>query len=193
MDLTRNAVAGNGPESRILRQIKILVISASNLLYNWIPFFGMKNLFLKLLGIKVEQNSVIHTPVRFMGIGRVSIGSHTTINRGCYLDNRVGIRIGSNVSIAHDTKIYTLGHDIDDPFFTATGKPVEIGDYVCIFSNVLIMPGVTLGKGAVVFPGSVVTKSVGEYEVVGGNPARFIRHRSRDLRYKVTYDYWFAF
>jgi acetyltransferase-like isoleucine patch superfamily enzyme len=185
--------ANNFPESRTIRQIKILIITASNFIYQWIPFFRMKNLFLKFLGIKLGQGSVIHTPARFMGIGRIRIGSHTVINRGCYLDNRIGITIGSNVSIAHDTKIYTLGHDIDDPLFRVIGRPVEIDDYVCIFSNVLIMPGVRLGLGAVVFPGSVVTKSVGDFEVVGGNPARFIRHRSRDLRYKVTYDYWLAF
>jgi acetyltransferase-like isoleucine patch superfamily enzyme len=96
------------------------------------------------------------------------------------------------VSIAHDTKIYTLGHDIDDPHFAVKGAAVEIGDYVCIFSQVLIMPGVKLGKGAAVYPGSVVTKDVGEYEIVGGNPARFIRYRSKDLQYRVNHDYWFS-
>lgn len=192
MDVTRvREVCAS--DSRAVRQLKILVISVSNLIYRCIPFFALKNVYLRMLGIRIGPGSVIHSPTRFLGIGRLSIGANTVINRGCYLDNRVGITIGANVSVAHDTKIYTLGHDIDDPFFTPAGKPVRIDDYVCIFSNVLIMPGVTLGKGAVVFPGSVVTRSVGEYEVVGGNPARFIRYRSRDLRYHVSYDYWFAF
>jgi acetyltransferase-like isoleucine patch superfamily enzyme len=181
------------PESRRVRQWKIFIISGFNILYKIVPFFVLKNVLLRLTGIRVGPQTVIHTPVRFLGMGRIKIGSNTTVNRGCYLDNRVGIEIGSNVSIAHDTKIYTLGHDIDDPYFSVKGAKVEIGDYVCIFSNVLIMPGVKLGKGAVVYAGSVVTKDVGDYEVVGGNPARFIRHRARDLQYEVRHDYWFAF
>jgi maltose O-acetyltransferase len=180
-------------KDRLSRQLKIIVISIFNLAYNSLPFFTVKNRFLRMGGVRVGRGSVIHSPVRFLGMGRVSIGKNSTICTRCYLDNRVGITIGDNVSIAHDTKIYTLGHDIDDPYFATKGARVEIGDYVCIFSNVLIMPGVKLGKGAVVYAGSVVTKNVGDYEVVGGNPARFIRRRSQDLQYKVDYDYWLAF
>jgi maltose O-acetyltransferase len=180
-------------ESRLARQWKIVAITIFNVVYKFLPFFTFKNIFLRLGQIRLGRGSVIHTPTRFLGLGRITVGSHTIINRGCYLDNRVGITIGDNVSIAHDTKIYTLGHDIDDPDLAVKGAPVEIGDYVCIFSNVLIMPGVSLGKGAVVYAGSVVTKSVGEYEVVGGNPARLIRHRSKHLQYVLDYDYWFAF
>jgi acetyltransferase-like isoleucine patch superfamily enzyme len=180
-------------ESRFIRQWKNIVIALYNVIYNITPFFFLKNMLLRMTGIKLGHQTIIHTRVRFLGMGRINIGANTTINGGCYLDNRIYIEIGSNVSIAHDTKIYTLGHDIDDPYFSEKGAPVEIGDYVCIFSNVLIMPGVKLGKGAVVYPGSVVTKNVGDYEVVGGNPARFIRHRSQDLQYKLRYDYWFSF
>jgi acetyltransferase-like isoleucine patch superfamily enzyme len=180
------------PERRSIRQWKNIVIWVFNILYNWMPFFVLKNAFLRATGVNIGSGSVIHTPVRFLGMQRVSIGENSVINFGCHLDNRVGIRIGSNVSIANSTKIYSLGHDVDDAFFAAKGKEVTIGDYACVFSNVLIMPGVKLGKGCVVYAGSVVTKDIGEYEVVGGNPARFIRHRSRDLRYKLEYDYWFA-
>jgi acetyltransferase-like isoleucine patch superfamily enzyme len=180
-------------ESRAMRQWKIVLISAFNALYNLVPFFTLKNMLLRLSGNEVGAGSVIHTPVRFLGMGRIVIGKNTIVNRGCYLDNRVGITIGSNVSIAHDTKIYTLGHDIDDPHLATKGARVEIGDYACVFSNVLIMPGVRLGQGSVAYAGSVVTKDVGDYEVVGGNPARLIRRRSTEHRYTLDYDYWFAF
>lgn len=62
------------------------------------------------------------------------------INLGCYLDNRRGITIGDNVGIAHNTKIYTLGHDLNDPQFKTKGAPVTIKDNAFVFSNVLIMP-----------------------------------------------------
>jgi maltose O-acetyltransferase len=180
-------------DSRPVRQAKIIAILAYNIVYNVMPVIAIKNLLLRLTGIKTGSRSAIHSPVRFLGLGRLAIGSNSAVGAHCYLDNRVGIVIGDNVSISHGTKIYTLGHDIDDPYFSVVGAPVNIGDYACVFSNVIIMPGVTLGKGSVVYPGSVVTKDVENYAVVGGNPAKFIRYRSKDLRYEIRYDYLGAF
>ena len=54
----------------------------------------------------------------------MSVGRNTVINFGCYLDNRRGITIGNNVGIAHNTKIYTLGHDLNDSQFKTKGAPV---------------------------------------------------------------------
>lgn len=102
------------------------------------------------------------------------------MNFGCYLDNRRGIVIGDNVGLAHHVKVYTLGHNIVSPDFETKGKPVVIEDGAFVFSNALIMPGVTLHRNCVVLPGSVVTKDVDENAVVGGNPAKFLRMRNFD-------------
>jgi len=115
------------------------------------------------------------------------IGSHSVINRDCTLDNRYSIIIGDNVSIGH--KIYTGGHNLDSPYFEMIGKPVIIDDYASVLSNALIMPGVHIKRGAVVLPGAVVTKDVDEYAVVGGNPAKVIRYRNKELLYTVNYNF----
>jgi maltose O-acetyltransferase len=120
------------------------------------------------------------------------VGENSTINFGCYLDNRRLIIIGSNVGIAHNTKIYTLGHDIDDPYFKTKGNSVIIEDNVFIFSNCIIMPGITIKEGAVVLAGSVVIKDVAAYTIVGGNPAIKIKERIRDINYSQKYKYWYA-
>ena len=120
------------------------------------------------------------------------MGKESVINFGCYLDNRRGIYIGNNVGLAHNTKIYTLGHDLNDPKFGSKGSPVHIEDNVFIFSNAMVMPGVTVGEGAIVLAGSVVTKDIEPWTIVGGNPARKIRDRNRDVDYKQVYRYWFA-
>jgi maltose O-acetyltransferase len=130
--------------------------------------------------------------VRFFHIGNIECGKNTVINFGCYLDNRRKIIIGNNVGIAHNTKIYTLGHDINDPQLKIKGKNVIIKDNVFIFSNVLIMPGVTIGEGAIILAGSVVINNVEPFTVVGGNPAEFIKTRSGNIEYKIDYNYWFA-
>ncbi|TQK04482.1 putative colanic acid biosynthesis acetyltransferase WcaF [Herbaspirillum sp. SJZ130] len=164
-----------------------------NLAFNCLPGFGLRRGFLRMLGFRIGEKVSIHSWVTFFEARRnVRIGSNVTINGGCYLDNRLGIDIGNNVNISHDVKIYTLGHDIDDPQCAAVGGKVTIHDDAWIFPNVLIMPKVVIGRGAVVYPGSVVTRDVGELEVVGGNPARKIRMRRDDIQYRIDYPVWFA-
>jgi maltose O-acetyltransferase len=168
-----------------------MLIALFNLSFNLIPTFFFKRHFLGRLGIHLAKGAVIHRRVYFFSYGNITIGENSTVNPGCYLDNRNQIIIGKNVSIAHDARIYTLGHDIDSKDFALKGADVHIHDYVCIFANAMIMPGVTLNEGAVVYPGSVVTKSVAPYTVVGGNPARVLRERSRDLQYNLNTRFWF--
>ncbi len=173
-------------------QIYFASIQLLNALYNVIPFFRLKHWFLNLIGVSIGRQSYIHVPVKFFSHTNLTIGNNVTVNPHCYLDARSGINIGNNVNIAHGTKVYTLGHDIDSSDLQLIGKPVNIEDDVFIFANVLIMPGVRVGKGAVVLPGSVVVKDVAPYTVVGGNPAKPVRER-RHLEFaKTNYSYWFA-
>lgn len=176
----------------LLLQIKFLLVEFLNITYQIIPN-PIRNLYLFLFGIKIESsNSSIHRKCKFFHIGKIIIGKNSVVNFGCYLDNRRGITIGNNVGIAHNTKIYTLGHNIDSPKFETKGAPVSIEDNVFIFSNSLIMPGITVHEGAIVLTGSVVTKDVPPYTVVGGNPAKVIRQRPKEINYKQNYNYWFA-
>ncbi len=173
-------------------QAYFIAVFLFNLAYNLLPFFRLKNAFLRAAGIRVGKHTIVHTPVKFFALRRLELGDHTTVNPRCYLDARSTIRIGNNVNVAHNTWIYTLGHNIDAPDLPLVGAPVNIQDDVFVFSNVIIMPGVTIGRGAVIYPGSVVVKDVAPYTVVGGNPARCIRERTKHEYAKTRYDYWFA-
>ena len=130
--------------------------------------------------------------MKFFSFSNLHIGDNTTVNPHCYLDNRAGIRIGNNVNIANNTKIYTWGHDINAADMRIIGAAVEICDDVFVFSNALILPGIKIEKGAVVYAGSVVVKDVEPYTVVGGNPAKFIKNREKLDFEKTNYNYWFA-
>ena len=175
------------------RQTRHCLISFYSFFYNHLPTFTLKRIFLSSTNINIGNKSYIHTPILFFSFkGNIDIGNNTTINSRCYLDNRGHITIGNNVSIAHDTKIYTSGHEIQTPCFSYFSKNVVIEDNVCIFSNVLIMPGVNIAEGAVIFPGSVVTKDVDQYSVVGGNPAKHIMNRNKNQVYKLNHDVWFS-
>lgn len=174
----------------ILLQCKFLLVAWLNLTYVLIPN-PLRKYYLRLFGIKIGMGSCIHRSCKFFHVGKLSIGQNSVVNFGCYLDNRRGIMIGNNVGLAHNVKVYTLGHNIDSPMFETKGKPVAIEDGVFVFANALIMPGVTLHKNCIVLPGSVVTKDVEENAIVGGNPAKVLRVR-KSHKCSQRYNYWFA-
>lgn len=175
----------------VLLQAKFIVVEILNLTYSAIPN-PLRRLYLRMYGIKVDKGSCIHRRCKFFHVGKLSIGKNSVVNFGCYLDNRRGITIGNNVGVAHGTRIYTLGHNIDSSDFETKGAPVIIEDNAFIFSNAMIMPGVTIGNGAIILPGSVVTKSVAPRKIVGGNPAKVIKERTAAIDYNQSYNYWFA-
>ena len=156
-------------------------------------FFLIRRLLLRLLfDARVDSNVTIHSNVYFFNIGRLSIGANTTINYGCYLDNRGGLFIGSNVNISHNVRIYTMGHNIHSSQFESISRSTIIEDDVWVFPNVLLMPGVKLARGAVILPGSVVTKDVAPMEIIGGNPAVKKGMRKAEASYKLGNSIWCA-
>jgi acetyltransferase-like isoleucine patch superfamily enzyme len=123
------------------------------------------------------------------------MGANSIISYDCFLDTRFGIDIEENVMIGHCVKIYTAGHNVDDPEFGANkehGGLVRINANAVIFPNTLIMPGVSVGSEAVVYPGSVLTKDVPSRAVVGGNPARVLRERNGEIKYRHRGNQWFV-
>ena len=183
------AVATGG--SRLRSQLYFLGLAALNLVHRLLPF-ALRPLLYRACGFRIARSATIQGGVRFFHVGRLTIGAGSVVNRGVYLDNRAGITIGANVSIAHDCRIYTLGHEVHGGGFAARGKPVEIGDYAVLFAGAMVMPGVTLGAGAVVMAGSVVTKSVPPARIVGGNPAQDLGPREGEPAYRLDRRYWFA-
>lgn len=172
-------------------QIFYILLCNFNLIHSLLLPMFLKRFLYFFASLKVGAKTSIQN-VKFFSFGKLKIGENSIVNSGVYLDNRRGITIGDHVVIAHNTKIYTLGHDINDAFFVTKGKPVVIEDYVVVFANALVMPGVTLKKGAVVLPGAVVSKDVEEMSVVAGNPAKEVKKRQNLHLNKQTKHYWFA-
>jgi len=116
------------------------------------------------------------------GNGRgISIGNNSGLGINCKV--RGPLTIGNDVMMGPDVMIFTSNHEtsrIDTPMRlqgSAKIKPVTIGDDVWIGARVIILPGVTIGQGAILAANAVVTKDVPEYAVVGGNPAKLIKFR----------------
>ena len=104
------------------------------------------------------------------------IGRRVFINSGCRFQDQGGIWIGDDVLVGHNCMIATINH-LEDPdrrgdMVTA---PVRIGNQVWIGANVTLLPGVTIGDGAILAAGAVVTKDVPARTVAGGVPARVLK------------------
>jgi maltose O-acetyltransferase len=128
---------------------------------------------------------------RFLNGRRVHLGERTVVNFGCVLDGRrFDIRVGNDVSIGPAAVILTLGHDPRSPDFADRGGDVVIGDRAWIGYGAMVLPGVTIGEGAVVGAGAGVTRDVAAYTIVAGNPARVVGERPRDLRFRLDYRPW---
>ncbi len=141
----------------------------------------------KVMKYQVGQGTNLFMDCTFDCAGNFSIGENSVINGKCRLDNKCSITIGENVSISQEVMILTADHDPDSADFVGRDGPVTIGDYVWIGSRAIILPGCTIGKGAVVAAGAVVTRDVAPYSIVAGSPAKVIKMRSTDLRYKISY------
>ena len=153
----------------------------------YVPSHAVRNFFYRAAGVRLARTSSIHWRARFFCPEGLSVGEYCIIGNDAFFDARSGISIGECVNVAAEVRIYTREHDIDDPFFAETGAPVVIEDYAYIGTRVTILPGVCIGRGAVVASGAVVTKNVPPFMLVGGVPAKAIRERSRDLRYRPHY------
>lgn len=153
----------------------------------YVPSHAVRRFFYRRSGMVLPKSSSVHWRAELYAPQSVVVGEHCIIGDACFLDGRSGITLGENVNIGSHVSIYTRQHDVDSPDFAEVGGPVTVGDYVWIASHALVLPGVTIGEGAVVAAAAVVTRDVAPYTLVGGNPARIIRQRSRGLKYQLEY------
>lgn len=156
------------------------------------PSHHVRRFFYRLAGMKIGSGSTLHTHARFYNPSNIIIGRDTIIGEGVVLDGRASIHIGDHVDFASEVMVYNSQHDTESDDFHATSEPVVIENYVFVGPRSIILPGVTIGKGAVVAAGAVVTKDVNAFEIVGGVPAKVIGERkNKDLHYKLGRAAWF--
>lgn len=136
----------------------------------------------KLFFARIGTNVHIDFKTYFRYPSKISLGSNVTINRGStfyagYMTKDAEIIIHDNVAIGPEVCILAAGHDIQSLDLLDIGAPIIIHSYVWVGARATILQGVTIGEGAVVAAGAVVTKDVEAYSVVGGVPAKVIKQR----------------
>ncbi|MBT5016355.1 acyltransferase [Candidatus Peregrinibacteria bacterium] len=145
------------------------------------PFF--RNLVFKLLFKKLGKKTFIDYRTYFRYPSKIQIGSHVSVNRGSKFFpiqqvKNVEIIIKDHVAIGPDVTIFAGGHDHNYLNLPVVGKTVTIEKYVWIGGKSIILGGVTIGEGAIIGAGSVVSKNIPPYTIAAGVPAKVIKKRT---------------
>ncbi|BAS10567.1 probable maltose O-acetyltransferase [Arthrobacter sp. Hiyo4] len=139
------------------------------------PIRAVRNaLAKKALGLNLSESAQLYRWREIRAGRNITIGENTIVGLWSSLDGRRGITIGDHVNISSEVAIWTLQHDHRDPEFGNVGAPVVVGDRAWLSFRSTILPGVTIGEGAVVAAGSVVTKDVAPYTIVGASRPRLL-------------------
>ncbi|MBD1393306.1 acyltransferase [Mucilaginibacter glaciei] len=114
---------------------------------------------------------------------RLTVGGFSFIGRAAIVLH-ANVTIGSYVCINDGVELLTASHDVTDPAWAQVASEIIIEDYAWIGQGAMLLPGVTIGRGAVVGARAVVTKSVAAGAIVAGNPAVVLpKTRSEELNY----------
>lgn len=137
----------------------------------------IRELFSQLTGTEVDEGFRLFPPF-YTDCGKnIHVGKNVFINAGCQFQDQGGIAIGDDTLIGHNVVLATLNHG----FEPARRKdllpaPIVIGRKVWIGSNATVLPGVTIGDHSIVAAGAVVNRDVPPDVIVGGVPAKVIKH-----------------
>jgi acetyltransferase-like isoleucine patch superfamily enzyme len=136
-------------------------------------------LFSRLAGATVDESFWLLPPF-YTDFGKnIRVGRNVFVNHACEFMDRGGITIGDDVLIGPKVNLVTISHPLDPATRRSTHcAPIVIEKGAWLGAAVSVMPGVTIGENAVVAANAVVTRDVPRNTVVGGIPARFIRHIS---------------
>lgn len=164
----------------------------TNHIITHIPCWPIRKLYIQMIGGHINKRSRIDMNCTILEPNQLRIGGCSHINRKCLIDARGGITIKNKVSISFNVSLITGSHECQSPNFIYKREPILIEDYVWIGANATILGDITIGEGAVIAAGSVVTKDVEPYSIVGGIPAKKIGERTKNLTYIPLKDeyYW---
>ena len=166
---------------------------------------------LQAMGMRIGDNVIVHKTVEFFNAASIELGSNVRIDCFCVISAKARVAIGNNVHLAAGVMIfgnegvkignfaglssrvtvYTASDDyreghltnptIPERFKKVKRGPVILGEHVIVGCGSVILPGVTLSRGVSVGALCLIRKSIAEFSIMGGNPARLLGYRSRDL------------
>lgn len=132
---------------------------------------------LRLFGAKIGKHCVVKSSCEIWQPWKLIIGDYVALSEHvvCYTVDT--ITIGNQTTVSRDAFLCCASHDVTSPIMELTHAPITIGANTWIAARAIVMPGRSIGDGAVVAAGAVVVDDVEPWTIVGGNPAKFIKKR----------------
>jgi maltose O-acetyltransferase len=160
---------------------KVVAYSVSHVLPRS-SFRRLRTAFLRLAGVRIGPGSAILGTLELTGPGDVTkllrVGDGTRVLGLLHVDLGAEVRIGNGVTVGHDVSLLTIDHDIGSAEYRCgrlVAAPIQIGDGAWLGARTVVLPGVSIGAGAVVVAGAVVTRDVVSNTLVAGVPAKAVR------------------
>ena len=173
---TGESVPMNDPEYSKIMEVVNRTIKLSQQLNTADNTDQVRNILSEIIGTEIDSSTTIFPPF-YTNFGKfIQIGKNVFINHACSFLDMGGITIEDDVLIAPKVNIITENHPVNpsDRKVLVT-KPVTIKNNAWIGTGATILPGVTVGKNAIVAAGAVVTKDVPDNSIVAGIPAKIIK------------------
>jgi putative colanic acid biosynthesis acetyltransferase WcaF len=156
-----------------------------NLIVTQLPGHWLRQLWLRGLGVRIGEGSMIFRGVTVFGADGLRLGCRVQIGFRVVLDARGGITIGDDVNISSDSQLLTAKHDVHSADFERQVDAIVLESHSWVATRALVLAGVTLHPGAIVAAGSVATRDVAANTIVAGIPAKPIGERRSDLTYRL--------
>lgn len=143
-----------------------------------LPFSGIKVAILRGFGAQIGRGVRIKPHVKIKFPWRLTVGHHTWLGEGLWIDNLAPVVIEDQVCLSQGVYLCTGNHDWSQPTFDLRVSPIHIKKSSWIAAKAVIGPGVTIGEGAILALGSVASQSLKPWTIYGGNPAQALKPRS---------------
>jgi acetyltransferase-like isoleucine patch superfamily enzyme len=173
---TGESVPMNDPEYSKIMEVVNRTIKLSQQLNTADNTDQVRNILSEIIGTEIDSSTTIFPPF-YTNFGKfIQIGKNVFINHACSFLDMGGITIEDDVLIAPKVNIITENHPVNpSDRKVLVPKPVTIKNNAWIGTGATILPGVTVGKNAIVAAGAVVTKDVPDNSIVAGIPAKIIK------------------
>ena len=161
----------------------IVLVAKRILTFRSLAKIQAKNSWCRLRGAQIGLLVINNSKIDSKNLKRLEIGQETALGR-CEITLHDLVKIGKYVVINDGAILLTASHALNDPLWPHLSAPIVIGDYAWIATNAIVLPGTTIGRGAVVGAGAVVRGDIPDYAIVAGNPATVhTRTRTTTLNY----------